>query len=325
MNKVFVVWSASLCLPLLAMFAGVATAQTNNGFIVERQEIRDFQELERYIEKTEGREESELDANRFLSLSEIHLTGITYMSDGLKVNGFLLQPKREGKFPAIIYNRGGGREFGSLTNRNASVQLGDLVPLVNAGYVVVASQYRGNGGSEGAEEYMGADINDVKNAALALQQVNAADTSRIGMYGWSRGGATSFVYLRKFGGIDAVAVGGPGVDFNQIAKDHPGIERSWTSYIPGYEEPRKQQLLKERSVIEWVDELPDAVPILIMHANDDKSARTRDALRLALELDRLERDYRLIVFDRGGHSLAVHRQEVYEQLIRWFDKHLKQT
>ena len=31
----------------------------------------------------------------------------TYLSDGLKVNGFLAQPKIKGQYPCIIWNRGG--------------------------------------------------------------------------------------------------------------------------------------------------------------------------------------------------------------------------
>jgi len=68
---------------------------------------------------------------------------ITYWSDGLRVAGFLGRPSGDGPFPAIIYNRGGVWDQGALSGR-------ELVPLVEAGYVAVGSQYRGNAGSEGA-------------------------------------------------------------------------------------------------------------------------------------------------------------------------------
>jgi uncharacterized protein (DUF952 family) len=51
-----------------------------------------------------------------VSMTLIHVTNsseyysITYMSDGLRVNGFLGRPRAEGVHPAIIYNRGGFRE-----------------------------------------------------------------------------------------------------------------------------------------------------------------------------------------------------------------------
>ena len=43
---------------------------------------------------------------------------IKYLSDGLKVVGFVVKPKKGGlKFPVIIYNRGGNREFGKITEQ----------------------------------------------------------------------------------------------------------------------------------------------------------------------------------------------------------------
>jgi len=44
---------------------------------------------------------------------------IRYLSDGLKVVGFVVKPKADGsKFPAIIFNRGGHREFGKITKES---------------------------------------------------------------------------------------------------------------------------------------------------------------------------------------------------------------
>jgi hypothetical protein len=78
---------------------------------------------------------------------------ITYLSDGLKVVGFLWKPQDTvGKqFPLIIFNRGGNREFGKLT---PWLRLG-FFSYVSQGFVVLASQYRGNDGGEGHEEYGG--------------------------------------------------------------------------------------------------------------------------------------------------------------------------
>ena len=82
-----------------------------------------------------------------VSMTLIHVTNsseyyaITYMSDGLRVNGFLGRPRAEGVHPAIIYNRGGFREYGALEGWEVAL-------FAEAGYVSVASQYRGNAGSE---------------------------------------------------------------------------------------------------------------------------------------------------------------------------------
>lgn len=62
----------------------------------------------------------------------------------------MAKPKKEGKYPCIIYNRGGNRDFGSLKVATGATLMGMLAAQ---GYVVIASQYRGNAGGEGAEEF----------------------------------------------------------------------------------------------------------------------------------------------------------------------------
>ena len=125
-------------------------------------------------------------------LKSVQLHHITYLSDGLKVKGYLAAPKKGGRLPCVIFNRGGNREFGALRSGRAAALLGRVA---NWGYVVVASQYRGNDGGEGREEFGGADVNDVLNLMPLLQSWPQADASRIGMYGWSRGGMMTYLAL----------------------------------------------------------------------------------------------------------------------------------
>jgi len=70
----------------------------------------------------------------------------------------MAKPKETGNYPCVIYNRGGNRDFGGLLVAHGAITLGKLA---KEGYVVIASQYRGNGGSEGQEEFGGKDVNDL--------------------------------------------------------------------------------------------------------------------------------------------------------------------
>ena len=83
----------------------------------------------------------------------------------------------------------------------------DLSEISSKGYVIIASQYRGNDGGEGQEEFGGKDVNDVLNLIPLLSQVPSADTWRIGMYGWSRGGLMTYIALAKTTKIKAAVVG----------------------------------------------------------------------------------------------------------------------
>ena len=89
------------------------------------------------------------------ALAHVDIKVITYLSDGLKVKGYLAAPKNGSKLPCVIYNRGGNREFGALDDLRAARLLGHIASW---GYVAVGSQYRGNAGGEGMEEFGGKDV-----------------------------------------------------------------------------------------------------------------------------------------------------------------------
>lgn len=83
---------------------------------------------------------------------KINVREITYLSDGLKIKGFVATPKNGKNLPVMIYNRGGNREFGSLDE----FEIYWMAKYANWGYVVIGSQYRGCCGSEGKDEFGGA-------------------------------------------------------------------------------------------------------------------------------------------------------------------------
>ncbi|MEP7127969.1 MAG: CocE/NonD family hydrolase, partial [Chitinophagales bacterium] len=154
-------------------------------------------------------------------ISSIDFFSITYLSDGLKVKGYLAVPKKAGKYPAIIYNRGGNREFSALSD----AQLIRFLALTASwGYVCIASQYRGNGGSEGKEEFGGKDVNDILNLIPCLSAIDKADTSRIGMWGWSRGGMMTYLALTKTNKIKAAIVGSGMADGFIQTKKRPEMD-----------------------------------------------------------------------------------------------------
>jgi len=76
-------------------------------------------------------------------LAQVDRKSMIYLSDGLKVKGYLAVPKRGNTLPCLIFNRGGSRAFGVLTDAYAARVPGKLALW---GYVVAASQYRGNAG-----------------------------------------------------------------------------------------------------------------------------------------------------------------------------------
>lgn len=321
---------------ILLIFSNVK-AQENN-LLVEKVQISDLSGYPIYphlVHDNNGKTEWK---DEFGYLDSIEMYSITYLSDGLKINGFLVKPKKNGNFPSIIYNRGGNREFGRLTIATGITTLGEIAA---AGYVVIASQYRGNGGSEGKEEFGGNDINDVLILTEVLKEIERADSENIGMFGWSRGGMMTYIALTKTNKIKAAAVGGAVSDLYESIKDRPEMETNVAAeLIPNYA-TNKEIELEKRSAIKWADKFPKNVPILMLHGNSDWRVKPQQSLNLALEFEKYRIPYRLIMFEGADHGIsesrdegeaisygaehgiAKRRDEVNQQVINWFDRFLK--
>ena len=258
--------------------------------------------------------------DKFKYLDDIDIYSITYLSDGLKIKGFLVKPKKTGNYPCIIYNRGGNRDFGALKIAHGAITLGQIA---KEGYIVIASQYRGNGGSEGKEEFGGEDVNDVTILTEVLKEVEDADDKRIGMYGWSRGGMMTYIALTKTNAIKAAVVGGAVSDNYSTIKDRPEMEtKVLAQLIPNYAD-NKDAELEKRSAIKWVDKFSKNVPILVLHGNSDWRVKPKQSLTIALEFEKYRIPYRLIIFEGGDHGISEHREEVNKQVIDWFNNYLK--
>lgn len=253
-------------------------------------------------------------------LDSIEVYGITYLSDGLKIRGLMAKPKKEGNYPCVIYNRGGNRDFGSLVVAHGAITLGKIA---KEGYVVIASQYRGNGGSEGKEEFGGKDVNDITILPEVLKEIQGADTERIGMYGWSRGGMMTYIALSKMEEIKAAVVGGALSNAYSNIEDRPEMEtKVMAELIPNYID-NKEIELKKRSAIKWADKFPKNVPILMLHGNADWRVKPEQSLNLALEFEKYRVPYRLIMFEGGDHGISEHKKEVDKHVINWFNRFLK--
>lgn len=232
---------------------------------------------------------------------------ITYWSDGLRVNGFFGRPKEDGLYPAIIYNRGGRGEFGALEGW-------EIVPAVETGYVAVASQYRGNAGSEGQSEFGAGDVNDVLNLVPLLKQLPYVDPERIGMMGHSRGGMMTYLALKQetLAGthdIKAAATVGGVADLFMRYEGHPNWAQS-------EDDPAS---LEARSATHW-PELINA-PLLIQHGEADYLVSVEQSRILAEALEEAGKTVELITYPGEDHPLSEHHGG-WPEALAWFQQHL---
>lgn len=264
---------------------------------------------------------SEFDESLPKLIAQVELRAISYVSDGLRVNGYLASPLNAAKLPCVIWNRGGNRDFGALDDQLATLF---LTKLASWGYVVVAPQYRGNAGGEGREQFGGEDVNDVTNLLPLLDQLPSADSSRIGMIGWSRGGLMTCLALCKTDRIKAAIIGSGMFDAHRAIAERPEMETEVIAQLAPNYDVSKQQALDDRSPVLWADRLNPTTPIMILHGTDDDRVSPIEALDMAKQLLASKHPFRLVMFEGAGHRLHLDKgDEVDELTKRWLDFHLK--
>ena len=253
-------------------------------------------------------------------LNTVIIEKITYLSDGLKVKGYLVRPKKEGNYPCIIYNRGGNKEFGKLTSRKAVFI---LAQVASWGYTVAASQYRGNDGGEGKEEFGGEDVNDILNLIPLFNNVQHTDTTKMGIYGWSRGGMMTYLTLTKTNKFKAAVVGAGLSDLqNWIYTRKDTIESVYYKNIPNYAQ-NKSKAIHDRSAIQQVENISKTTPILMLHGTADWRVAPEMPLDLSKAFIKFKVPHRLVMFEGGNHGLSEFNVEVDNLAKQWFDDYLK--
>lgn len=251
------------------------------------------------------------------SVDDTIVENITYNSDGLKINGYLSYPKITAeKYPCIIWCRGGFGNAGALDEFYAQGILGQIASW---GYVVFETQYRGNLGGEGNDEFGGADLNDVLNLIPLADELEFADTKTWGIEGWSRGGMMTYLALTKNHNFKA-AISTSGISNLQCNIDESNFMRKLFNFN---HMDLNNNFCSQRSIINLIDSFSKNTPILLIHGLNDTRVPPHHSIDLSLKLIEHKLEHRLVLMENGDHFLRSHKKEVDEMRKNWFNKYLK--
>jgi dipeptidyl aminopeptidase/acylaminoacyl peptidase len=250
---------------------------------------------------------------------------VRYESDGYSVAGFMLAPRGEPgvRLPVLVYNRGGNGGFGALNFAHA---LQTLVPYAQQGFLVLASQYRGSDESDpakfGKDEFGGAEVRDVEALIALVDRLPQADPDNIFLLGHSRGVMMNYLVARRSERIRALASINGVTDLEAELAFRPEMENVYVERIPDYA-TRKSQALAERSVAKWADQLPRAMPILLLHGGQDERVDPANGARFKAQLDALGHPNKLVFYPDDDHGLRGHRAQAQAEVVAWFRAHAR--
>lgn len=246
---------------------------------------------------------------------------ITYVSAGLKVKGYLAYPSDQTKkYPCVIWCRGGIGNAGAIDGFNARGIFGQLASW---GYVVLATQYRGNDGGEGHDEFGGEDVNDVLNLIPAAEELEFADTSIWGIEGWSRGGMMTYLTLTKTDIFKSAVITGGIANLRCNADESRFMKKLYEVTMGRHGSGDFNKKCGERSIVNFADRLSKNTPMLIIHGTSDNRVLPHDSLDISYKLLENGIPFRLVLFEGGDHFLKSFRKDVDDLRKTWFAKYLK--
>jgi len=228
-----------------------------------------------------------------------------YISDNLKVRGFIIFPKKIlAKNPVVIINRGGTRNFGIFNSEN----IGHYSFLAKNGYITLMSQYRGCDGGEGIDRMGGDDIFDVINLYGLMSKTSFIDINRIGMWGVSRGGMMAFQTIARVSWVKALVVVSPLLDEVHMSTWRPGWkEHQYEIYGGSYSEQYR------RSPILWTDQIPKIPTLLFVGMKDDKIDPNK-----VIEMGKILNSP-TVIFPDDGHHIS---KKTIEKSVDFFNRNL---
>jgi dipeptidyl aminopeptidase/acylaminoacyl peptidase len=244
---------------------------------------------------------------------------ITYLSGKLKINARVWFPNGSGVAPAVLYNHGGISGLSSGTLKRCS-------ELAQAGFIVFASSYRGEDGSDGRVEVSKGEVDDVLAGMAWLKTQARVDPKRLAMMGTSHGALVGLLAAARTNELRALVFA---YGVSDIYK--------WYQYLIDSKQLADDQLTKDtygngpadrpqsfaiRNGLSVLPKIPVTMPTLILQGAKDTTVPLEQAQFLFNGLSKLERPVVLKTYPNSGHGFintrdALKGVQLEESLKAW--------
>lgn len=246
--------------------------------------------------------------------------------DGTIVNGLLVKPagyKAGTRYPTILRIHGGpnGQDQHSFSFEREL--------LAANGYVVMAVNYRGSAG-RGAEyqkaiyaDWGNKEVQDLLAAVDHVVAEGIADSTRLGIGGWSYGGILTDYTIATTTRFKA-ATSGAG---SALQTTMYGTDQYIYQYDNEIGQPWENKALWDKLSYPFWQANKIKTPTLFMGGEKDMNVPITGSEQMYMALKSQGIDTQLIVYPNQNHGIALpsYQKDRYERYLAWYAKYLKPT
>jgi len=260
---------------------------------------------------------------------------VSYKSEGLKIYALLTVPLAEppqGGYPVVVFNHGyiPPSEYRTTEKYTAYTDA-----FSRNGYVLLRSDYRGHGNSEGTASggYGSNDYTiDVLNAVASIKKYPGVNPEKIGMWGHSMGG---FVTLRNMVVSKDIKVG---VIWAEVVASYDDLLNNWRrrspmpsptgsrgwrgSLVAEYGEPgTNSEFWNSISANSYLKNVSGSIQI--HHGAADSSVPVEFSEKLDIQLKEASKTSELFIYQGDDHNLTSNLGLALNRSVEFINKYLK--
>jgi len=243
-----------------------------------------------------------------LQRANVTLAVAPYQYEDRAVEAILARPSDSGVHPGLVLVPGYMRSAWDIFPL--------LVGFARGGYVCLAVTQPGFGHSEGPPDFAGPRTVATVQAGLELlSRSPEIDSSRMGVYGYSRGAMVAGMLAVRSSRVKAAILGGGIYD---LGKAYEELQIEGIGKNIEVEAGTDEEAFRVRSLVFSADSL--TCPVLIVHGELDRNAPVSQAYLLGDSLKALGKDYDILILPDRDHGLRF--DDFREAALAFLEKHL---
>ncbi len=249
--------------------------------------------------------------------------------DGKEIEGLLTYPLnyRAGqKVPFLLNVHGGPAGVFQQTCIASNQSVYPLAALAENGFAILRPNPRGSSGygadfrMANRKDWGGMDYEDLMAGVDEVIRMGLADTSRMGVMGWSYGGFMSSWIVGHTHRFKAASIGAPVVDLA-----HQNLTDDIEGFLPSYfkSDPWNDwSLYDAHSPLRFVQNVK--TPVLLQHGEADQRVPFSNAVMFYNALRRRDVPVRLLALPRQPHGPQEPKMvlKTLQSNAEWFDQYL---